>query len=149
MARKIRPKWYPPRRCFRVRKTAGGKTYTFYGGHGANGPDDESAYARAVVEIENKLKDFFLARRASLVGQLEHGVRTVKKIDQLLALRKHSDDAINTLIANGHDWDITDAPPLMVELEHLREENARLKGQLAVLGRAPTSAFMSLLFCLC
>lgn len=144
MARKISPKWYPQRKCFRIRKTLIGKTYTFYGGYGATGPDDESAYARAVVEIENKLNDFTLGKRSHIVNQIRSKSHTLKKMDRVLLLKKHADDAIDALIANDHNIDITDSPPLMIELEHLREENARLKGQLAVLGRAPAASDASL-----
>ena len=55
--REIRLNWYEPRQCWRVRKTIGGKTRSFYVGRGTSGPGDESAKARARLEAERLIRE--------------------------------------------------------------------------------------------
>lgn len=45
------------RKCWRVRKTIGGKTRSFYVGRGTSGPSDESGRAKARLEAERLIRE--------------------------------------------------------------------------------------------
>ena len=155
MAHGIRLKWYPPRNCWRVRKTIDGKSRTFYVGRGASGENDQRAYSAAFLEAERKIEH---ARRElaferdtdiAAAGIVGIGQRLRSQAQELLDFLDQHDDAEVGIFfgakAKGMDVEL----PLLLNdavlLGQLDKQNTELRSRVEQLeailesqGRAAT-----------
>lgn len=143
MAHRLRPKWYPQRRCFRVRKTVRGKVKAYLGGYNASGPDDEAARSRAFFEIEQKIA----ADESKLDGYVGLLKDQTARILENEKLRRQATKADESLAENMMEPEKAARAPIIVERDQLRLEVARLRAELATLGRVPGSVDLPLAQC--
>lgn len=144
MAKQITPRYYPARKCFRVRKKIGGKTQTFYGGHAAAGPHDEDAKARARLEIKDQIVAMMWGKIRTIEAEEAKSQAHGEWVKQVDSLDQDIDGMYQDYLDNQGDTTKTEGSAILGKLVSIEQENSSLRSQIAAMSSVPLAADVKL-----